>query len=131
MEKGLTLSQLATAAGYSMAFLSRGGNHKVSIPIATLEKLAGALAVSISAFFEDESDRVLVSLCRNGKGRKAYLRGPRGFAYEILVGVKKGKLMELIILDVTSVPKTPLPRPHSGEEFNYILEGECDMIYGK
>ena len=131
LEKGLTLSALATAVGYSIAFLSRVENHRVSIPIAVLEKLAGAMGVSISAFFEDESDRVLISLCRKGEGRKAYLRGPRGFAYKILVGDKKGKLMEPIILDVASVPNPPLPRPHSGEEFNFILDGECDMIFGK
>ncbi|MBL9215376.1 MAG: cupin domain-containing protein [Opitutaceae bacterium] len=131
LEKGLTLAALASAVGCSMAFLSRVENHKVSIPIAALERLAAALGVSISAFFENQAQHVLISLCRNGEGRKAVLRGPRGFAYEILVGDKKGKLMEPIILDVTAVPKTPLPRPHSGEEFNYILEGECDFLYGK
>lgn len=128
-EKGLTLSQLASAAGFSTGFLSRIENYKLSVRIVTLEKLAEVLGVSISAFFEDESDRILLALCRKGKAPRSI--GPRGFLFETLVGQKKGKLMEPLIVDISSVPKTPQPQPHSGEEFNYILEGECELIYGK
>ena len=130
LEKGLTLAQLASAVGFSTAFLSRVENHKMSIPIVSLEKLAAALGVSISSFFEDESDRILISLCRKGEGRKARLRGPRGSIFEILVQAKKGKLMEPFIFNVP-IGTASTPKPHSGEEFNYIVEGECELIYGQ
>lgn len=130
-EKGLTLAELAAQAGFSSAFLSRVENHKISVPIASLEKLADALGVSLSAFFEEESDRVSISLCRAGEGKKARLRGPRSFFYETIVPQKKGKLMEPIIIEVAPTPNPPLAKTHSGEEFNYVLEGECELTYGK
>ncbi len=130
LEKGLTLAKLAAQAGFSSAFLSRVENHKISVPIASLEQLAGALEVSLSAFFEEESDRVPISLCRAGEGKKARLRGPRGFLYEIIVPHKKGKLMEPIIIEVDPT-QSPPAKTHSGEEFNYVLEGECELTYGK
>ena len=39
--------------------------------------------------------------------------------------------MEPIIVEVMPKKPAPVPRPHAGEEFNYILEGECDLIYGR
>ena len=129
-EKGLTLKQLADAAGLSPAFLSRIENHKMSVPIASLERLAGALDVPIRAFFEGESVRPPIVLCRAGTGRRARLRA-RGFAYESVAADKQGKLMEPIIVSVTPQRPAPAPQPHSGEEFNYVIEGECDLIYGK
>ena len=131
LEKGMILSELAAAAGLSTGYLSRVENHRLSIPIASLETVAGALGVSISAFFEDESDRIRLALSRKGEGRKAQFNPPRSFRYEILVREMKGKLMEPVIVDIASGSKKPRPKPHAGEEFNYILEGECDMTYGK
>lgn len=130
-EKGLTLSQLASAVGLSTGYLSRIENHKMSIPIASLEKLARVMNVSISVFFEEQSDRPLLALCRNGEGRAAQFRPPRGYRYQILAPTMKGKFMEPLIVDVTPQKVPPRPQPHAGEEFNYILEGECEMIFGK
>jgi len=130
-EQRLTLSQLAAASGFSSGFLSRVENHKISIPIASLEKLAAALGVALGAFFENKAEGALLSLCRRDGGRRGRLRGRHGFSYESLAGTKKGKLMEPMIVDVASAQRRPTPRPHSGDEFNYILEGECDLVYGK
>jgi transcriptional regulator with XRE-family HTH domain len=130
-EKGLTLSQLASAAGCSAAFLSRLENHRISVPIASLERLALALGVSISVFFENTAETLPLVLCRRGTGARSLLRGSRGFPFESLAGRKMGKLMEPIIVEVTPKKPAPKPRPHAGEEFDYILEGECDLIYGR
>ncbi len=115
----------------SQAFLSRVENHKACIPIAGLERLADALGIPIATFFEQNKMQVPISVCRAGCGRKDRIRGPKGFLYELLAGDKKGKLMEPVLLDVASASH-PVPlKSHLGEEFNYILRGECDLFYGK
>ena len=131
LEKGMTLAQLAVASDLSSAFLSRVENHKISLPIASLERVANALSVPIMVFFEDVSERVLISVCRRNKGTKGRIRGPHGFVFENLVTDKKGKLMEPILVDLSSATRPPVLKPHAGEEFNFVLEGECELSFGK
>jgi len=131
LDKRLTLDQLATAASMSQAFLSRVENHKASLPIAGLERLAKALNVPIAVFFQQDDEQMPISVCRANEGRKGRLRGPRGFIFELLAGEKKGKLMEPIIADIAAATR-PVPlKAHAGEEFDYVIEGECDLLYGK
>jgi quercetin dioxygenase-like cupin family protein len=48
----------------------------------------------------------------------------------MLATAKKGKLMEPIIVDLQTA-RQPMPlKSHSGEEFNYVLSGECMLLYG-
>ncbi len=131
LDKGLTLARLASAASMSHGFLSRIENHKASIPIAGLERIAHALDIPIAVLFEEEKMRVPICVCRAGSGRQDRLRGPKGFIYELLAGEKRGKLMEPVVVDVASA-KRPAPlKSHPGEESIYVLEGECDLLYGK
>ena len=130
-DKGLTLRQLASAAGISQAFLSRVENHKVSLTIAGLEQLAGVLGVPLATFFEEDKRTLPIALCRAGKGSKGRLRGPKGFPYEMLASAKRGKLMEPLLLDVGHLGIVPPLKSHPGEEFNFVVEGECTLLYGK
>jgi transcriptional regulator with XRE-family HTH domain len=130
-EKGLSLAELAKASNLSSGFLSRVENHKISLPIASLERVAAALSVPIKYFFEDESERVLISVSRRGEGSKGRIRGKHGFEFESLVPDKKGKLMEPIIVNLSSATAEIEPKAHSGEEFDFVLEGECELRYGK
>lgn len=130
-EQGLTLRELGSKAGLSDAYLSRLENHKTAVTILSLSRLAKALGTSISVFFEDDSvDRRLV-LCRAGKGKLIKLRGPANLQTKVLAHEKPGKLMEAILVDLGTAKKPMEPASHSGEEFNYILEGECELQYGK
>ena len=131
LDKGLTLKQLAQAAEISQAFLSRIENHKVSLTIAGLERLARALGVSMSAFFEEDDRTLPIAVCRAGRGEHGRLRGARGYAYETLAAAKSGKLMEPLIVDIASARQPVSLKTHSGDEFNYVLEGEYCLLYGK
>jgi transcriptional regulator with XRE-family HTH domain len=129
-EKHLTLEQLATAAGISQAYLSRVENHKASLTIAGLEQLAAALDVPMAVFFDEDSRNIPIAHCLAGQGEHRRFRGPEGFLFEMLAAVKKGKLMEPLIVDLQSANQ-PMPlKVHSGEEFNYVIRGECMLLYG-
>jgi transcriptional regulator with XRE-family HTH domain len=131
LDKGLTLQALGDAAGISQAFLSRVENHRTSLTVANLERLASVLGVPIAAFFEEDNRTVPITLCRAGSGPRGRMRGADGFLYELLSSAKKGKLMEPLIVDIHTAGRTMELRSHPGEEFNYVLSGECELIYGK
>lgn len=129
-EKHLTLEQLATSAGMSQAYLSRVENHKVSLTIAGLEQLAAALDVPMAVFFEEDGRNLPIAHCLAGQGERRRFRGPDGFLFEMLAAAKKGKLMEPLIIEPQTA-RQPMPlQAHSGEEFNYVLSGECMLLYG-
>lgn len=130
-DKGLSLRGLTRLTGISEAYLSRIENHKASVTLSGLERLARALGVAISFFFEEEEAGSAIHVCRHGRGRRGRLRGAKGFAFELLAGAKQGKLMEPLVVDIASASK-PMPlKPHPGEELDYVLEGEFDLFYGK
>ena len=115
----------------SQAYLSRVENHKVSLTIAGLEQLAEALDVPISIFFDNEDERAIpITYTPAGQGKCRRFRGPKGSVFEMLAAVKKGKLMEPLITDLRTASEPMALKSHSGEEFNYVLEGECMLIYG-
>jgi transcriptional regulator with XRE-family HTH domain len=130
LDRRSTLEQLASAAGMSQAYLSRVENHKASITIAGLERLASALGVPLSALF-DQDDRTLpISICRAGSGPKKRFRSREGLLFEMLAAEKAGKLMEPLVVNLSARKSATPPKSHSGEEFNYVLEGECVLLYG-
>jgi transcriptional regulator with XRE-family HTH domain len=129
-DKQLTLKEVATSAGMSPAYLSRVENHKVSLTIAGLEQLAEALDVPMAIFFDEDSRNVPITHTPAGQGECRRFRGPSGFVFEMLAAAKKGKLMEPLIVDLGTASQ-PMPlKAHSGEEFNYVLSGECLLLYG-
>ncbi|NQU39736.1 MAG: helix-turn-helix domain-containing protein [Lentisphaerae bacterium] len=130
-DTGYTLADLAEQCELSASYLSRVENHKASVPLANLERLAQALGVQMTVFFEDDAQSSPLCICRRGEGKKARLRGRRGYPYELLAHLKSGKLLEPMIVDViSSTAPSPLSQ-HPGEEFNYVLEGECLLFYGR
>lgn len=130
-EKDLTLARLAEAAQISTAYLSRVENHKVAITIAVLERLARALGVPMKVFFDDNDVTPPIIVCRAGQGTKTKLRGRQGVLVYMLAAAKRGKLMEPLIADIGTATHLTALKSHAGEEFNYLIEGECDFRYGK
>ena len=131
LDKGLTLVKLAESAGTSQAFLSRVENHKVSLTIAGLERLAQALGVPMATFFEDDERAMPITISHRENRPQTRLRGPKSFLAEFLAADKTGKLMEPMIVDLASA-RLPMPlKAHPGDEFDYVLEGECELFYGK
>lgn len=129
--QGLTLRQIAKDCKLSESYLSRIENHKAAINIANLSRVAATLGVPITAFFEDMTTERPISVCRAGQGKSVRLAFAKGLSVEMLAADKKGKLMEPFITDPGSTYEEPLPRSHQGDEFLYVLEGECILHFGK
>lgn len=130
-ESGLTLRELAEKSGLSDAYLNRVERQKTPINIANLEKVAAAFGVALSSFFEVDEARQPLVITRAGSARKVRFRGRGGFRVELLADTKKGKLMEPLLVDLTSAKETVPPQSHPGQEFNYVVEGRCEFFFGK
>ncbi len=130
-ENYLTLRELGERTGLSDAYLNRVERQKTPINIANLEKLAAAFGVSLTSFFEADQARQPMVITRAGSGRKVRFRGRKGFSVELLAHLKKGKLMEPLLVDLASAQHAVPVQSHAGQEFNYVIEGRCLFLFGK
>lgn len=128
-EVGLTLRELAGKTGLSDAYLSRVENGRIAVTLESLEKLAAVFATPITAFFEEETKPQQLAICRSGQGRIVRFRGRTGTLVKLLAENKHAKLMEPLIVDVSSAVKPVEPLGHPGEEFNFVISGSCEFIF--
>ena len=135
---GLTVSDLASAAGLSNGMLSKIENGVISPSLTTLQSLAGALGVPVTALFrrfEEKRDAVFV---KSGQGLAIERRGTRnGHQYHLLghTGDRSARVVvEPYLITLTAESDVFPLFQHDGMEFLYMLEGEvayrhADQIY--
>src|SRR6516164_8989467 len=111
----LTVAELGVAAGISAGMLSKIENGAISPSLATLEALAKALNVPISALFVETEER---------RGTTA------GHLYDLLGHSLRGEIAVepyLITLRKNAVPYTNFR--HAGVEFIYMLSGKVRYLH--
>jgi len=129
-----TLQDLANKTGLSKPFLSQIENDHVVPPIATLLKLARALNVSLSYFFQDETTTQKISITRRNERIRIERRphhdreGTVSYIYESLETKKRDKHMEPFYVEFPPISVEEMNfTSHEGEEFLYILEGTVEF----
>ena len=129
---GLTMAQFAEAAEVSIGMLSKIEHGRTAPSIATLNRLARAGNVPITALFrglDEEHDAVIV---RAGEGLEIiHSDSGRGRSYQDL-GALRGPERQIEPLLVTlSTPHEVFPLyQHPGVELLYVLEGSMEYGYG-
>ena len=127
---GMTIANLSRQSDLSPGMLSKIENGQTSPSLTTLQSLAGALNVPVTALFRKyEQDREAFFV-KAGQGLVIDRRGTRaGHQYHLLghsVGDRTPRVESYLI--VISEPSDVFPLfQHDGVEFIYILEGE--MVY--
>ena len=127
-----TLEKLAALTGLTKGYLSKVERSEKAPPYSTLNKIAGALGIEVTRFFEKNSEPLSdtrISLQKNNEGTIIKATSQlSGYDYEVLGAGKPGKNMEPFIIhspfEITKMYS------HEGEEFMYILEGRLEFIYG-
>ncbi|GGF73281.1 transcriptional regulator [Azorhizobium oxalatiphilum] len=131
-ELDLTVSDLASAAGISVGMLSKIENGQISPSLSTLQAVARALNVPITALFSAFEERRDCSYVRAGQGVVIERRGTKvGHQYELLghgLGGDVAVEPYLITLTEEAVPYTGFR--HGGVEFIYMLSGEVVYRHG-
>lgn len=101
----------------------------MDIPISALYKIAARLGVDATVLLTGEDPRMdTASVCRAGKGVKVE-RFP-GYEFSSLAYNFRGRTIEplLVYLDPA---KAADPVSHSGQEFNYVVEGRVKVTVGQ
>jgi len=135
-DKALSLKDLSDRSGLSTAVLSQIENHLISPPLGTLIRLAKALDVKSSGFFDQHGNKSFTIVRKDERkpvSRFASKRGVQyGYSYESLGHDMKDRHMEpfLVTLEPTTVA-SPKPSSHDGEEFLFVLEGEMEITLGE
>lgn len=128
----LTVAHLATGAGISTGMLSKIENGQISPSLATLQALAAALNVPITALFASFDEKRDCSYVKAGQGVVIERRGTKvGHQYELLGHALGGETVcepYLITLREEATPYTAFQ--HGGVEFIYMLGGELQYRHG-
>jgi transcriptional regulator with XRE-family HTH domain len=127
LELGLTLLDVACAAGLTKSFVSQVERGRNSPSIATLRAIAQALRVPMFYFFQGEQSQEVVVR----RADRRVLSTPRaGFAYELLTPDVRHRL-EMVIINIDPGHATSVsPKAHEGEECALVIGGTVEVEIG-
>jgi transcriptional regulator with XRE-family HTH domain len=128
-ERDLSVADLGTAAGISPGMVSKMENGQISPSLSSINAIANALNVPITALFSAFEESRDCSYVKRGQGVVIERRGTKvGHIYELLGAGLHGEVVlepYLITLEENAEPYTSFR--HSGIELIYMLTGE--VIY--
>ena len=120
--KGYTLKQVSEISGLSIGFISQVERGQTDPSLSSLKKLAGAVGVKLGDLFEQETPAHVV--VKRGRGK---ILNIDSFVYCELLATSLNKTMEPMIKVIKSGGKSGLVKPHIGEEFIWIIDGELQV----
>ncbi|RJQ39308.1 MAG: cupin domain-containing protein [Anaerolineaceae bacterium] len=123
--QGLSLRALAKLSGLNFNTLSMIENEKTSPNVSTLQQLATALKVSITAFFDSSSEYKEIVFQQAGK--RPYASFLQGKFEDLGGGIAMGEATPLLMTSKPNTNSGPEPFIHTGQEFIYCLDGS--LVY--
>lgn len=134
LNRRLTVKELSEQTGLSIGMLSKIENGVTSPSLTTLQALAKALGVPVTALFKRyEEDREAVHT-KAGQGAVMVREGTRaGHQYNMLghIGANSsGVLVEPYLITLSAESDTFPTFQHDGVEFIHVLEGEVGYRHG-
>jgi transcriptional regulator with XRE-family HTH domain len=131
---GITGSDLASATGISLGMLSKIENGNTSPSLTTLQALAQALGVPVTAFFRRFEEVRNATFVKAGEGVELERRGTRaGHQYNLLGHIGQnasGVVVEPYLITLTADSDVFPTFQHEGLEFLYMLEGKVRYRHG-
>ena len=131
---GMTVADVANATGLSIGMLSKIENGNTSPSLTTLQVLAHAFSVPITAFFKGYEERREVQHVREGEHLEVERRGTRaGHQYNLLGHIgsnDSGVVVEPYIITLSTEADVFPTFQHEGLELLYVLEGEVTYRHG-
>src|SRR5579884_982574 len=121
LQRGLSLAQVAEAAGISVGFLSALERSQMSASVGTLRKLAHYYKANILDFFDaaGTGNRIV------SPGKRKILEASPGVRMELLAW--GNTVMEPHLFRIAAKAGSGESYSHAGEEFLYILRGELQI----
>jgi len=127
LQKGLTLKELSEITQLSISFLSQVERSSSSLSITSLQRIADALGVPVSEFFQSPVNQAFV-VQRN---EQKYFRLESSITeYCSLAGNFGDRLLEPLIVVIPPGDTKVDKFAHPGEEFYIVLEGSVTVYVG-
>ena len=131
--RGLTLKDLSSSSGVSVAMISKIERGQVSASVATLDALARAAGIPVANFFASTVEQKEISFVKAGSGISVQRTGSTyGHSYKMIGRVSEGgtefEAFEITLED--SATGEPMFQ-HPGVEFIYVIDGELDYQCGE
>jgi transcriptional regulator with XRE-family HTH domain len=134
-QQGITVAELSRLTELSIGMLSKIENGNTSPSLTTLQTLADALSVPLTAFFRGYEEKREAILTKAGEGVEIERDGTRaGHQYNLLGHIgsnASGVIVEPYLLTLTKESDTFNTFQHDGIEMIYMLEGKVDYLHGK
>ena len=133
-QQGITVAELSRLTDLSIGMLSKIENGNTSPSLTTLQALANALSVPLTAFFRGYEETRLAVHTKAGEGLEIEREGTRaGHQYNLLGHIgsnSSGVIVEPYLLTLTTESDTFKTFQHEGIEMIYMLEGKVDYLHG-
>lgn len=131
---GITVADLAATTNISLGMLSKIENGNTSPSLTTLQALAQALGVPVTAFFRRFEEVRNASFVKAGEGVELERRGTRaGHQYNLLGHIgqnESGVVVEPYLISLNADSDVFPAFQHEGLEFLYMLEGAVHYRHG-
>lgn len=130
--KGLTLKQLADAAGCSESLLSKIENGRANPSLKMIHRVASALGMPVAGLFQPDGDPESVVLREGARPviGTDQVRTGHGVQLEAIIPSASGHLLSGYINHIEPGGGSEGELHHDGEEFGYVLEGEIELKVG-
>ena len=126
----ISCSDMAMDTGIPVEIYSKYESGELDIPISVLYHIANRLGTDVTVLITGEEARMeSAAVCRKGKG--VQIERYPGYEFSSLAYNFKHRTMEplLVFLDSSKPPAAQVS--HTGQEFNYVVEGRMKVSVGK
>ena len=128
----LEISALDMAKDIDIPFdtYSKYESGDLDIPISVLYTIANHLGTDVTVLMTGEEARMdSAAVCRKGKG--VQIERYPGYEFSSLAYNFKHRTMEPLLVQLDSSRPQAAQVAHSGQEFNYVVEGKVKITIGK
>ncbi|MGB0799239.1 MAG: helix-turn-helix domain-containing protein [Planktomarina sp.] len=134
-QQDVTVAELASMTGLSIGMLSKIENGNTSPSLTTLQTLANALSVPLTAFFRRFEEQREAVYTKEGEGVETEREGTRaGHQYNLLGHIgsnASGVIVEPYLITLSTKADVFQTFQHGGIETIYMLEGEVEYRHGE
>jgi len=127
---GISALDMAKDTDVPFAVYCKYEDGSLDIPISVLYTIANRLSTDVTVLLTGEEARMeSAAICRKGKGVQVE-RYP-GYEFSSLAYNFKHRTMEPLLVSLDSSKPEAAPVTHSGQEFNFVVEGQIKIVVGR
>ena len=126
-QNGLTQEELADRTELTKGFISQLERGLTAPSVSTLLDIVECLGTNLSDFFHEKDDLQVVYR------KEDYFEKEdedKNSSITWLIASAQSRSLEPILVQLQPGKSMPEDKPHEGEEFGYVLEGEIILQYG-